>query len=64
MNREEIFSRDVFILLSIVNMKLRDYYDTLDKYCYEEEVDKASLEERFKEAGYHYSQGNNAFIQG
>ena len=63
MDREEIFNRDFFILLSMVNMKLRDYYKTLEDYCYEEEVDREALEERFKEQGYIYNEQNNSFIQ-
>lgn len=62
MNRDEIFSRDVFILLSIVNMKLRDFYTSLEQYCYEEEVDKKALEERFKQEGYSYNKERNSFI--
>lgn len=63
MNREEIFNRDVFILLSIINMKLRDFYSSLEDYCYEEEVDKAALIERFREEGYIYNNETNTFIK-
>ncbi|MNM81113.1 hypothetical protein D3C81_931030 [compost metagenome] len=63
MNREEIFNRDVFILISIVNMKLRDSYGSLEDYCYEEEVDRDALIERFSEEGYVYNSETNSFTK-
>ncbi|MBL4932464.1 MULTISPECIES: DUF4250 domain-containing protein [Clostridium] len=62
MDREEIFNRDPIILLSMVNMKLRDFYSSLDNYCYEEEIDQNALIERLKEAGYEYNSSRNAFV--
>lgn len=47
--------KDPFMLLSMVNMKLRDGdYDSLDDLCAELGVDAADLTARLAEAGFEY----------
>ncbi len=47
--------QDPFMLLSMINMKLRDGdYDTLDDLCADLDVDKAGLIRRLAEAGFEY----------
>lgn len=50
------------ILLSYVNMKLRDEYSSLDDFCYGEDASQEEIEERLKAMGYVYSAEQNAFI--
>ena len=39
---------DPMILLSVVNMKLRDYYPSLDALCDDMDVSREALEEKLK----------------
>ena len=54
--------KDPYILLSMLNMKLRDQYPSLDALCDDLDVSKAEIEETLAKAGYHYDAGQNAFI--
>jgi len=50
------------MLLSFVNMKLRDEYSSLDDFCYGEDVSREEVEEKLFSIGYSYSADKNAFI--
>ena len=52
---------DPFMLLSYVNTKLRDEYDSLDAFCSGEDVDKDSLVSKLHEAGFDYMPQINQF---
>ena len=52
---------DPFMLLSIVNMKLRDQYDTLEDLCAEEGYDQEELVQKLRDAGFEYVPENNQF---
>lgn len=52
---------DPIMLLSVVNMKLRDFYATLDELCRAEDVDLDDLCLRLARAGFEYSEENNKF---
>ena len=52
--------KDPFMLLSMINMKLRDQYPSLDALCDDLDVSKAEIEETLEKAGYKYSQDQNA----
>lgn len=52
---------DPFILLSYVNTKLRDEYDSLDKFCQSEDVDKDTLVSKLHDAGFDYMPQINQF---
>lgn len=49
------------MLFSMINMKLRDQYDSLDTLCDEEDIDPASLLVKLNEAGYEYDEEHNCF---
>ena len=53
--------RDPFILLSWINTRLRDRYDTLDALCEEEDVEKAELTVKLAALGYLYDPEQNRF---
>ncbi len=53
--------KDPFMLLSVVNMKLRDYYKSLDDLCEDMNLDKDSLEATLKAAGFEYDETLNRF---
>ncbi|MBR3977063.1 MAG: DUF4250 domain-containing protein [Bacteroidaceae bacterium] len=52
---------DPFMLMSTVNMYLRDRYASLDELCAALDVDRAELETRLRNAGFEYSAENNKF---
>ncbi len=49
------------MLLSFVNMKLRDEYESLDELCGAMDVDKVWLVGRLATAGFEYSEQKNRF---
>ncbi len=62
MDLENYKTMDAFMLLSIVNLKLRDYYKDLDDFCYDLNIDKVCLNERLKSINYVYNKENNQFV--
>ena len=49
------------MLMSIVNMKLRDDYSDLDELCASEDIDKTELVSRLGDAGFEYMPAVNQF---
>ena len=49
------------MLYSMLNMKLRDQYSSLDELCAAEDIDRAELEKRLSEAGFDYDASVNQF---
>lgn len=52
---------DDFILLSVVNTKLRDEYSSLEELCYNEGVYLKEICGRLNALGYEYATEYNAF---
>lgn len=53
---------DINIAYSMVNMKLRDFYSSLDDFCEGEDVEKDTILARFNDNGYIYNEETNQFI--
>ena len=53
---------DPIMLLSAVNLKLRDFYKNLDALCEDLDADKAELCAKLKSAGYEYDPQKNQFV--
>jgi len=53
--------KDPFMLLSWTNMKLRDFYTSLDNLCDDLEIDGAELKETLRKIGYEYMPEENRF---
>ena len=53
--------KDPIMLLSAVNMKLRDRYASLDALCEDMDVDRKEIEAKLAEVGYEYDRENNRF---
>ncbi|MDE6065771.1 MAG: DUF4250 domain-containing protein [Duncaniella sp.] len=53
--------QDPFMLYSMINMKLRDQYASLDELCAAEDIDRPELERRLSEAGFEYEASINQF---
>ncbi len=52
---------DPMMLFSVINMKLRDTYASLDGLCDDLQVDKSLLIRRLGESGFEYSAEQNKF---
>lgn len=61
MDRETLLNMDPNILVSMVNMKLRDFYSSLDSYCDDINVSRNIVEEKLGKAGYKYHSDSNQF---
>lgn len=53
--------QDNFILLSLINMKLRDKYDSLDRLCDDMDIEKSDIINRMEQIGYSYNKELNSF---
>lgn len=62
MDNESVKSMDPNMLLSIVNMKLRDFYSNLDDMCEDLDLDKQNIENKLDSEGYIYLREQNKFI--
>lgn len=54
--------QDPVMLLSYINLKLRDFYGSLDVMCDDMDVSKAEIEEKLKNIGYSYDSERNQFV--
>ncbi|MBQ8981541.1 MAG: DUF4250 domain-containing protein [Eubacterium sp.] len=52
---------DPFILYSMINMKLRDSYASLDELCDDLGEDKSELVQKLADAGFEYNSKTNQF---
>ncbi|MBD5632554.1 MAG: DUF4250 domain-containing protein [Clostridia bacterium] len=52
---------DAYILLSVVNTKLRDTFSSLEDLCYDEGIPCEELTAKFAAIGYKYDRAANAF---
>lgn len=51
-----------YVLLSIINMKLRDFYSSIDDLCDDLDENKEKIDNILNSIGYYYSKENNQFI--
>lgn len=54
--------KDPVMLLSFINLKLRDFYTNLDVLCDDMDLDKAEIVEKLTAIDYHYDSNKNQFI--
>lgn len=54
--------KDPVMLLSFVNLKLRDFYGSLDALCEEMELDREELLKKLAAINYHYDKERNQFV--
>lgn len=53
--------QDPYMLLSVVNMKLRDSFSSLDDLCDTLDIDRDELCTRLHDAGFEYDAVHNRF---
>lgn len=54
--------KDPAMLLSFVNLKLRDFYGSLEAMCEDLGADAREIEERLAAVNYHYDAEKNQFV--
>ena len=52
---------DPIILLSWINLKLRDFYPSLDALCEDLEIEKSSILDKLSAIGFEYNEEQNRF---
>lgn len=52
---------DAFMLLSVVNTKLRDFYSSLDSLCDDLGESRDEIIKKLAEAGFEYNEKQNRF---
>ena len=57
----ENLPKDPMMLMSLINMKLRDFYPSLEALCEDMDIDKGQLLEKLASAGFEYNQNLNKF---
>ncbi len=55
------YPKDPFMLMSWTNMKLRDFYKSLDELCDDLEIERAEIEGSLNAAGFEYNAELNKF---
>jgi hypothetical protein len=50
------------MLLSFLNLKLRDYYSSLDALCEDLDLDKQEVVEKLRGIDYSYDAARNQFV--
>lgn len=54
--------KEPVMLLSFVNLKLRDFYDSLEALCEDMELDREELSDKLATIDYHYDREKNQFV--
>ncbi len=57
----ENLPKDPLMLMSVINMKLRDFYPDLDALCDDMGIDRAEIEKALGAAGFEYNSEQNRF---
>ncbi|MBL0456625.1 DUF4250 domain-containing protein [Aeromonas enteropelogenes] len=61
MDLKKFATMDVNMLLSLINMQLRDRYDDLDDLCKAQDLDKAALKAKLASGDFHYQPDQKQF---
>lgn len=61
LSQESDLPKDPVMLLSIVNMKLRDGCPSLEEFCKSLGADQTALEQKLASIGYQYDAQTNQF---
>lgn len=54
--------KDPVMLLSFVNLKLRDFYGSLEQLCEDLDVDQAEIVGKLERIDYRYDEEKNQFV--
>jgi hypothetical protein len=54
--------QDPVMLLSFINLKLRDYYGSLEQLCDDLDVNEQEIRDKLASIDYHYNEERNQFV--
>lgn len=54
--------KDPVMLLSFINLKLRDFYPSLEALCEDQDVDASEIVGKLAGIDYHYNTERNQFV--
>lgn len=54
--------QDPVMLLSFINLKLRDYYGSLEQLCDDLGVNEQEIRDKLASIDYHYNEERNQFV--
>lgn len=54
--------KDPAMLLSYVNLKLRDFYGNLQDFCDDMDISESEITEKLASIDYHYDKEKNQFV--
>ena len=54
--------KDPMMLLSFINMKLRDFYGSLDDLCEDLDVEREEILKKLADIQYRYDEEKNQFV--
>ena len=54
--------QDPVMLLSFINLKLRDYYGSLEQLCDDFDVKEQEIRDKLASIDYHYNEERNQFV--
>lgn len=60
--RTNMIPKDPVMLLSFINLKLRDYYKDLEACCDNLDISQSELTEKLAAIGYKYDEQRNQFV--
>lgn len=61
MDKDKMLKMDPIILLSMINMKLRDFYSNLEVLCDDLDINKEDLINKLDTVGFEYNREVNQF---
>lgn len=61
LDKDSLMEMDPNIAVSIINLKLRDFYSSLSEFCDDIGADQQSLESKLLKHGYTYKEDINQF---
>ena len=53
---------DPVMLLSFINLKLRDFYPSLEAFCEDTDTDMQKIVDKLAQIDYHYDAAKNQFV--
>lgn len=59
---KDMIPQDPVMLLSFVNLKLRDFYGSLEQLCDDLDVSEQEITEKLADIDYHYDREKNQFV--
>lgn len=59
---KNMIPQDPVMLLSFINLKLRDFYGSLEQLCDDLDVSEHEITEKLADIDYHYDREKNQFV--